>query len=203
MNTNKQFADEFEILRVRRLWGFARDQADWETMRTVYHHDAKINISWYEGDVDGFIEGSKKLFSMRRPGTRAKHWFGNHRVTINKDRAFLEFDVEGRIRDYIDVHLFDIVFECRFFDRFEKRNGSWKVAYWTAIYDNDRISPVIPGSVPRSFFDGLSYDGPDAATASWRFFLEKTGRPAHPMVVGGSEEEAQLRLQIDRWLMQS
>ena len=198
----ENFAVEHEILRIRRLWGFCRDQGDWETMKTLFHSDATISISWYAGNVDGFIEGSKKVFGGRQPGTRVKHWFGNHRITIEKERAFLEFDVEGRVRDYIDDHLFDITFECRFFDRFEKRSGTWKIAHWTAIYDNDRINPVVPGSVPNSFYEGLSFNGPDAGTAAWRFFLEKTSRPIHPMIVGGSDAEAALRREIGLWLQQ-
>jgi hypothetical protein len=196
----ERIADEYEILRIRRTWGFCRDQGDWDTMKTLFHPDARISISWYAGDVDGFIEGSKKVFGLRRPGARAKHWFGNYRIKIHNERAFLEFDAEGRVRDYIGDYLLDLKFECRFFDRFEKRSGDWKILHWTAVYDNDRIDPVIPGSVPSSFFEGVSFDGPDAATAAWRFFLQKTNRPMHPMVVGGSDEEAALRNEISEWL---
>jgi len=97
----------------------------------------------------------------------------------------------------IGEHLFDLMFECRFFDRFEKRANSWKISEWTAVYDNDRISPVIPGSVPSSFFTGLSFEKADAATSGWRFFLEKTGRPIRPMIVGGSDEEMALRREVN------
>lgn len=192
--------DEHDIVRIRRAWGYCRDLGDWETMRTLFHPDAEIAISWYRGGIDGFIDGSRNVFAQRRPETRIKHWFGNHRVKIHGDRAFLEFDVEGRVRDYIGAHLLEIRFECRFFDWFERRGGQWKIARWTAIYDADHIAPAIPGSLPPGFFDGLDFDGPDAATACWRFFLEKTGRPMHPMVTGGSNEEAALRHEIDAWL---
>jgi len=200
MPKREAIADEHEILSVRRQWGFSRDQGDWETMRALFHPNATIRISWYAGNVDGFIEGSRKVFGLRKPGTRVKHWFGSHRVAIDGDRAFLELDVEGRVRDYIGEQLFDMTFECRFFDRFERRSGAWKIAQWTAVYDNDRISPVVPGSVPASFFEGLSHEGRDSATAAWRFYLDRTGRPVHPMIVGGSEEETALRNEIGRWL---
>ncbi len=202
MTSLAYIADEHEIVRIRRLWAFSRDQGDWETVKTLFHDDATISISWYSGSVDGFIEGSKKLFSRPRPGTRVKHWFGSYRTSLVKNRAFLETDFEGRVRDYIDGHLFDITFEGRFFDRFEKRNGAWKIAYWTAVYDKDTINPVIPGSVPASFYDELSFTGPDAPTACWQFFLKKTGRPMFPMVAGGSEAEAALRREIEAWLAQ-
>jgi hypothetical protein len=197
-----RIADEHEILRIRRLWAFSRDQGDWDTVKALFHDDATISISWYSGSVDGFIEGSKKLFSRRPPETRVKHWLGSYRISIANSRAFLETDFEGRVREYIDGHLFDITFEGRFFDRFEKRGGVWKIASWTAVYDNDSITPVIPNSVPASFYEGLSFTGPDAPTACWRFFLTKTGRPMYPMVVGGSEAEITLRRESDVWLTQ-
>jgi len=202
MTDQNRIADQHEILRVRRLWAFARDQGDWETVKTLFHPDATVSISWYAGSAEGFVEASKKMFGRRRPGTRVKHWFGNYRVSLVRTRAFVEMDFEGRVREYIDGHLFDVTFEGRFFDRFEKRSGAWKIAHWTAVYDNDRLTPVVPGSVPASFYDGLSFTDSDAATASWRFFLKKTGRPAYPMVVGGSDAEAALRCKIDLWLGQ-
>lgn len=199
----EKIIDEHEILGVRRLWAFSRDQGDWETMRTLFHPDATISISWYDGDVKGFIEGSKKVFGLNDHATRVKHWFGNHRIKMGNTRAFLELDFEGRVREYIEGHLFDITFEGRFFDQFEKRDGEWKIAHWTAIYDCDRISPVVAGSVPSTFFDELSLSDSDAATAAWRFMLGKTNRPIHPMITGNSSEEVALRQEINNWLRQS
>jgi hypothetical protein len=198
----KKIADEHEILRIRRTWCFCRDQGDWQTMKTLFHPNATISISWYAGNLDGFIESSQKVFGLKKFGTRVKHWFGNYRLTIENNRAFLESDIEGRVRDYIGDNLLDLMFECRFFDRFEKRGDAWKIAQWTAVYDNDRISPVIPGSVPISFYEGLSLDEPDAATSAWRLFLAKTGRPIRPMILGGSNEEKALSHEISVWLQQ-
>jgi len=195
-------ADENDILRVRRLWAFSRDQGDWETVKTLFHPDATVSISWYAGSAAGFVEASKKRFGHLKPGTRSKHWFGNYRIAIAKTRALLETDIEVRGRDYIDDILFDSTYEGRFFDRFEKREGAWKIAQWTCLYDKDRLDPVVPGSVPASFYAGLSFTGPDNAIAFMQLRQRKTGLSAVPVIIGGSEGEAKLKREGEAWLKQ-
>ena len=116
--------------------------------------NAPVSISWYNGNAEGFVENSRKMFGHIKPETRSKHWFGNDRLTLNGTRALLETDIEVRARDNIDGVLFDFTYEGRFFDRFEKRDGAWKIAQWTCLYDSDRVAPAVPGTIPPGFFDG-------------------------------------------------
>ena len=200
----QRLIDESEILRIRRLWAFSRDQGDWETVKTLFHPGAPGSISWFTGTAEGFVEASKKLFGQgRRPETSSRHAFGNHRITLHSARALLEIDVEVRARDWIDGHLFDFVFEGRFFDRFERRDGAWKIAQWTCLYDKDRIEPVVPGSVPQSFYDGVELEGPESATAWMRFRQKKVGRPSAPVIIGGSAAEKKLKADAKAWLEQA
>ncbi|HEV8014853.1 MAG TPA: nuclear transport factor 2 family protein [Stellaceae bacterium] len=199
----QRLVDESEIRRVRRLWAFARDQGDWDTVATLFHPEATVSISWYAGPVSGFIENSRKMFGQARPETRSKHWFGNDRLTLNGTRATLETDVEVRGRDLIDGHLFDFRYDGRFFDRFEIRDGAWKIAQWTCLYDSDRLDPVVPGSVPASFFASLKLTGVESRVAYMKLRQEKTGRPAAPYItIGGTEDEAKLKRDAAAWLRQ-
>ena len=203
MSDAQRVADENEILRIRRLWAFSRDQGDWETVKMLFHPGATVSISWFAGTAEGFIEASKMMFGAMGAAQRSKHWFGNHRVSLNGARALLEIDVEVRGRDYIGEHLFDFTYQERFFDRFEKRAGAWKITQWTCIYDKDRFDPVVPGCVPASFFDGLKLDGPESGIAFMRFRQLKGGRPAAAgIVIGGSESEARLKHAGEAWLAQ-
>jgi SnoaL-like domain len=198
----QRLVDESEIRRVRRLWAFARDQGDWETVASLFHPGAPVSVSWYNGNAEGFVENSRKLFGRGKPETRSKHWLGNDRVTINGDRALLETDVEVRARDDIDGVLFDFTYEFRFFDRFEKRNGVWKIAQWTCLYDSDRVAPAVPGTVPAGFFGGLEISGVESRIAYMRFRQKKLNRPGVPVIIGGTAEEAQLKADAASWLRQ-
>jgi hypothetical protein len=197
----QRLIDESEIRRVRRLWAFARDQGDWETVATLFHPEATVSISWYAGSAAGFIESSKKMFGHAKPETSSKHWFGNDRLTLNGNRATLETDIEVRGRDYIENYLFDFTYEGRFFDRFEKRDGAWKIAQWTCLYDKDRLDPVVPGSVPEAFFDGLQLTGVESRVAYMQLRQKKGGRPTAPgIIIGGTDDEAKLKADATAWL---
>src|SRR6202041_4125478 len=84
--------DEYEVRRVRRNWAFARDHGEWETMRACFHPDATVNVSWHSGPAAAFLDRTIAMSADRRPEERSKHWFGNSRVWLKRDRALLETD---------------------------------------------------------------------------------------------------------------
>ena len=198
----QRLVDESEIRRIRRLWAFARDLGDWDTVASLFHPNAPVSISWYNGNAEGFVENSRKMFGKIPPEARSKHWFGNDRLTLNGNRALLETDVEVRTRDLIDGHLFDFIYEGRFFDRFEKRDRAWKIAQWTCLYDSDRAAPAVPGDIPPGFFAEVELTGVESRLAYMRFRQKKVGRPGVPVIIGGTEAEATLKREAAAWLRQ-
>jgi hypothetical protein len=199
----QRLVDESEIRRIRRLWAFARDQGDWDTVATLFHPNAPVSISWFNGTAEGFVENSRKLFGHNKPEVRSKHWFGNDRLTLNGNRALLETDIEVRARDDIGGVLFDFTYEGRFFDRFEKRNGAWKIAQWTCLYDSDKVAPTVLGTIPPGFFDGLEMRGVESRIAYMRFRQKKMNRPGVPVIIGSTPEEAKLKEDAAHWLGQA
>jgi hypothetical protein len=201
-DASQRLADESEIRRIRRLWAFARDQGDWDTVATLFHPNAPVSISWYNGNAEGFVENSRRMFGHTKPEARSKHWFGNDRLTLNGNRALIETDIEVRTRDNIDGVLFDFTYEGRFFDRFEKRQGAWKIAQWTCLYDSDKVAPAVLGTIPPGFFDGLEISGVESRIAYMRFRQKKMNRPGVPVIIGGTAEEAKLKEDASLWLRQ-
>lgn len=202
LNTRLQtIADEYEITRVRRIWAYSRDHADWDTLASCFHPDATVTISWYSGTALGFIERSKDAAANRKLQERSAHWIGNARTTVKGDRAVLEMDVQILSRDYLDGLLFDCVCYARFYDLFEKRKGEWRISRWDCIYDKDRLDPVTPGGVPTSFYEGLKLDDENNSCAFMRLRQGKKGRQVPTgLIMGGSEEEKRLKAQGKAWL---
>src|ERR1700761_2127082 len=97
----QRLVDESEIRRIRRLWAFARDQGDWDTVATLFHPNAPVSISRCNGTAEGFVENSRRMFDHTKPETRSKHWFGNALLTLHGNRALLETDIDVRTRDDI------------------------------------------------------------------------------------------------------
>lgn len=197
----RQLADEQEIRRLRERWAFGRDYGDWDEIAACFHPGATISISWYEGDIAGFIEGSRKLNAKRAPDERGKHWLGGARYWIEGDRAVAETDamILGRVR--LDGHLFDTTTWARFYDLVERRDGDWKIVQWKMIYDADRMDAVEPGKVPASFHENIDLSPYPAACAHLCYRLAKSGQSVGGNIVSrGSEAEAACKDEGRRWL---
>lgn len=193
--------DEYAVRRIRQTWAFARDQGEWETMRACFHPDATVRVLWYSGPVATFLERTIAAAAEREPGESSKHWFGNSRVWIKGDRALLETDTMVMGRNSFAGHLFDFTLFLRLYDRLERRQGEWKILRMDAIYDKDRLDPVVPGSVPASLFDGVNLREPDGAIGLMRWRIEKRGgKIPTDIPIGGTESERKLRADSEAWL---
>jgi hypothetical protein len=193
--------DKEAIREVRRAWAFARDLGEWDRLAQCFHTDASITVSWYSGSAAGFVQRSREMGGQRRPEERNKHWLGNMRAEVQGTRATLETDVNIVIREHLDGYLFDYLAWSRFYDLFEKRDGVWRIFKMSCIYDKDRLDPVIPGSVPASFYDSVPLSGLESGFAFMRFRQTKKGRTVPPgIILGDSPGEAELKAEGARWL---
>lgn len=200
-DTLQRLADEAEIRRVRNVWALSRDLGEYDTMKSCFHPDAELTVSWYSGNAWEFVEATKKLSANRKPEERSKHWFGNWRSWLKGDRAILETDVQVITRDRLDGCLFDYISYSRFFDLFERRDGEWKIWRWWCVYDKDNMTPTIPGSAPPSFFDGIDFSQADNGFAFMKLRQAKRGGKIPPgIIIGQSPDEARIRKDGFAWL---
>jgi hypothetical protein len=196
-----RMAEERAVCRVLQVWAYSRDLGEWDGLRACFHDDATITVSWYSGPASGFIERSMAMVKDRRPEERAKHLLGNMRADVNGHRALLEADAQITVREYIDGHLFDFASSARFYHLMEKRDGVWRIYRANCIYEKDRLDPVVPGSVPSSFYEQIALAGPESGFACMRLRQTKKGRTIPTgLPLAGSREEAALRAHGQRWL---
>ena len=59
--------DQIQIFNVRRAWAFSLDLGEWDRLRSCFHPDARLTVSWYSGPLDGFIDRSRALMASRKP----------------------------------------------------------------------------------------------------------------------------------------
>ncbi|HSK31812.1 MAG TPA: nuclear transport factor 2 family protein, partial [Candidatus Limnocylindria bacterium] len=62
----------------------SRDNGWWNRMADCFHPDARIRLSWIDGDADAFVKGS---IDMARRGMMARHRVGPPMVRLNGERA--------------------------------------------------------------------------------------------------------------------
>ncbi len=120
----------------------SRDMGFWNRMRSCFHADATVNISWFQGNGHDFVAASK---DMAGRGMMAKHRLGPVLVTLNANRAI------ATVAGIIDIPLklddkdFTLSAYCVMFYRAEQRSGAWRLGSFECIYRRDELVPAILG----------------------------------------------------------
>jgi hypothetical protein len=144
----QRLLDEAAIKKVHIRYCRGIDRMDWELIRSCYHPDAIDDHGEYVGGIDGFIEycqaGCPTFLSTT-------HFTGNQLVEVDGDVAWAEHYARAFHRVPPDEHgvMKDLVVNTRYADRFERRNGEWRIAHRVVVVDTDRVDPVNEHWVPE------------------------------------------------------
>lgn len=106
------------------------DRADEQALRSAYWPDATDSHGAYKGSATGFIE--QALPKLR--GARNVHAICNMGIELDGDSAavesyFLALQVSAAAQTR------ETFMAGRYLDRFEKRQGEWRIAARTVVYD--------------------------------------------------------------------
>jgi len=151
MNENDQFLQrlraEDEIKHVLQLYCRGVDRREFDLVRGVYHADAMDYHGTYNGNIDGLIQ----WITRRHEGVaQSMHLLGNCVIDWRGDDVAL---VETYCVAYQRLKPGDgaspsnvgqkaggrgqqTQVRCRFLDRFEKREGAWKIANRVVAYES-------------------------------------------------------------------
>jgi hypothetical protein len=109
------------------------DRCDEGLLRSVFHPDATDDHGGFKGSANDFVGWALGALATME---RTQHLIGNVLVEVVGDRAIGEayfvanhdmHDAEGRAVRMIAAG--------RYLDRFERREGVWKIAHRHAVYD--------------------------------------------------------------------
>lgn len=145
--------DEEAIKKVHVRYCRGVDRMDWDLIRSCYHPDALDDHGEFVGGVEEFIAyGKANLPNF----LSTNHCICNQLVEVKGDVAFAEHygiayhrlaaGADGIEKDWIAV--------IRYVDRFERRNGEWRIAHRRSLVDSDRVDPVAETLVPRGTMAG-------------------------------------------------
>ncbi|RVX73374.1 hypothetical protein B0A52_03016 [Exophiala mesophila] len=137
---------EIKSLLIRER--YYRDTQSWDALRSCYHPDASITnirISWFSGDVDGFVQGSK---AMAKSGTLASHTIQPVEVHIKGSKAVSVSTGSVQIRLILDDIEYDMTSWVIFLSRLSlvssSRTAQWRLLSLEAVYDRDSIAATKP-----------------------------------------------------------
>ncbi|KIW20482.1 hypothetical protein PV08_01057 [Exophiala spinifera] len=143
-----RFIDLIEIKDLLVRERYYRDTANWAGLRKCYHPNATktvVNISWYNGDIDGFVSGSEETSAR---GVQGSHGITPVEIHFNsrRDKAVSESSGELRIGVVIEDGSYTLTSYVRFISRLERDDNRWYMLSFEAIYDNDKLVADFPSN---------------------------------------------------------
>jgi hypothetical protein len=123
------------------------DRSDPDLVLSAFHDDAIDN---HYGVVLPFREAIGTLKAARSADgkptskTTSMHNLCNILIEVNGDVARCESYVIVIVRIPREGGAIDWMHAGRYVDRFERRNGDWRIAYRTVVYDLERFDEVVP-----------------------------------------------------------
>ncbi len=109
------------------------DRCDEAALSSAYWEDATDRHGAYSGSAAGFID---LALAKLRKSERSVHIVSNLSITLRGDWAAVESYFQALQRDADSAGVQHEVFLAgRYVDRFEKRNGEWRIARRVVVYD--------------------------------------------------------------------
>lgn len=133
---------ERAIARVLCTYSRAADRYDLDLMRSCYWPDATDDHGSFIGDIDGFIEFVGPALQRFE---RTNHFLGNMLIDVDlaKDEARAETYAVAYHRFHADGQETDMVAGLRYVDRFERRDGEWRIAKRVCAFEWRRTDVVL------------------------------------------------------------
>jgi hypothetical protein len=148
-------------------WARGADRVDVATMQSAFHADA--NIDYGPGDVPSgdFLQGIAAQHATDFESTR--HIIFNVLIDVEGDRATSEAGVDCRVRFKGADGPCEMLVLGRYFDRWERRDGQWKIAHRFSVLDSYRVQDVVTNDQVDEWTSGIARGTRDSSDPSYEY----------------------------------
>ena len=118
------------------------DRLDKDLFRSVFHDDAYCDYGFIKTDPDSF---TSFCMDALRDHIANHHMIGNSLIEFddeNEDTAYGEIYFNAYHKTIENDVNTDVIIAGRYLDRYERRNGIWKIAYRSEVNDWSRTEPT-------------------------------------------------------------
>jgi hypothetical protein len=121
-----------DIRTLSRQYMRGLDRLDADLLRSVFFDDARVDYGFYRGSAQEFV-----AFAMRalRDHHANHHFIGQMSVDVEGDVAFGEIYFQAFHRLVEAGAEKDLFIAGRYVDRYERRDGIWKIAFRAEVND--------------------------------------------------------------------
>jgi ketosteroid isomerase-like protein len=136
----RMLLDKQEIHEVMMRYCRAVDRVDEELLRSVYHPDAIDNHGLFNGKASEFVPWC--INQLRQAYSATQHFIGNELIEVQGDVAWCEFYFVAYHRYERKGEPRNMSAGGRYVDRFERRDGRWRIAERNVVVDWQRVDKV-------------------------------------------------------------
>lgn len=134
-----ELLDRDEILQLSVDYMRGQDRLDGDIQKNVYHPDATDDRGFYKGSGHGLVDFAQQVLAEHEAD---HHMLGQAKIDLEGDVAFGEvyFQAFHRVKENgLDKDFWII---GRYVDRYERRDGVWKIAHRTELNDACYVYPA-------------------------------------------------------------
>lgn len=140
------------------------DRIDRTLMESAFHPDATVKYgAIFTGPAQPFLDATIVNQAKQR---ETQHLVGNILIDLDGDTASVESYELARHKSPRDGEMVDLILAMRTLDRFERRDGVWRIAHREKVMDWARIMTGTDGVFENSPLKKASRDGNDASYAA-------------------------------------
>lgn len=136
--------DKQALHEIAMRYSRAIDRRDAALLATVYHEDAHDEHgTFFDGPANEFIANLEKTMSVFEV---TQHQISNASYRLDGDKAEgeLYFTAYHRTVPPEPKH---VTVRGRYLDRYEKRNGEWRITYRRLVWDSYETTEVLPSDM--------------------------------------------------------
>lgn len=137
------------------------DRLDKDLLRSTFHDDANTDYGFFQGGPDAFCD---MAYNALQDHLANHHMIGQVNIDLEGDIAFGEVYFQAFHRIVTNGEERDLFISGRYVDRYEKRDGEWKIAFRSEVNDWARNDPATddyftatPQSLRGGRLDDASY----------------------------------------------
>jgi SnoaL-like domain len=137
------------------------DRLDADLIRSAYHPDAFDDHGPFKGLRDDFVEWIVPF--LRREYVTTSHHLTTQSIEVDGDVARVETYAVVVQQKESDAGTLQLIANSRYVDRFERRDGDWRIAHRVVVTDSARTDTVTTwqGTSPLSSLTGGTRDRTD------------------------------------------
>lgn len=139
-------AERFAIIDLAALYMRGLDRLDGALLETQFWPEARCEYGVFSGSPSDFAAFCMEMLKRHQ---RNHHMLGQHLIDFaGEDEAFGEVYYQAYHRVFDDSGTpRDLFIAGRYVDRYERRDGVWKIAYRSELVDWVRDDPATDGMV--------------------------------------------------------